>query len=198
MRTLTGMDEAKLLARLLRGDEEAFAAFVDEYYPRLYRFAYARVGRDADAAQDIVQRTFQKVVPKLDQFRGEAALFSWLCAFCRVEVCSFWRERNRQLFEPLEDSLEVRAALESLAMADDGPEAELQRKELARLVRVVLDTLPIRYGNALDWKYLRGWSTEEIADQLGLSQKAAESILTRARQAFRDGFEPVAGKWSSR
>ena len=51
-----------------------------------------------------------------------------------------------------------------------------------------LDHLPPRYGHALEWKYIEGLSVDEVARRLGLGYKAAESLLTRARQAFREGF----------
>ena len=50
---------------MLRGDEAAFDTFVDEYYPRLYRFAYRRMGGDQEAAQDVVQSTFATLIPKI-------------------------------------------------------------------------------------------------------------------------------------
>jgi RNA polymerase sigma-70 factor (ECF subfamily) len=53
---------------------------------------------------------------------------------------------------------------------------------------VVLDYLPRRYGQVLEWKYIEGLSVKEIADKLGIAPKAAESTLTRARNAFRDGI----------
>jgi DNA-directed RNA polymerase specialized sigma24 family protein len=55
-------------------------------------------------------------------------------------------------------------------------------------VHLVLDALPAHYANALEWKYLEELSVAEIAGRLGLGEKAAESLLTRARAAFRDAF----------
>lgn len=188
-------DDRALVRRLLRGDEAAFDLFVGEYYPRLYRFALPRVGSSPEVAQDVVQTTFEKVIPRLGSYRGEAALFTWMCSFCRFQIAAHFRQLGRGAPEVrlAEDAPEVRAALESLAALDDGPAELLEREELSRLVRVVLDQLPIRYGNALDWKYIQGLSVREIATRLGTSPKAAESLLTRARQAFRDGFSAVAG-----
>ncbi|MEZ5331245.1 MAG: sigma-70 family RNA polymerase sigma factor [Thermoanaerobaculia bacterium] len=71
------------------------------------------------------------------------------------------------------------------------PKKELRRSELARLVQVALDHLPPRYGDALEWKYIHGLSVKEIAPLLDVSPKAAESLLTRARIAFRDGFDSL-------
>ncbi len=82
-----------------------------------------------------------------------------------------------------------------MAATADDPATALERKELARLVRVALDYLPIRYGQALEWKYLAGLPVNEIARRLELSPKAAESLLTRARQAFRDDFGELLGGW---
>jgi DNA-directed RNA polymerase specialized sigma24 family protein len=88
----------------------------------------------------------------------------------------------------------MRGALESLAaIAGGGPEEEFRRKEVARLVQVTLDNLPYPYGDTLEWKYLQGHSVREIASRLRLTPKAAESLLTRARQAFREGFSTLLG-----
>ena len=188
-------EDRKLVARLVKGDERAFDFFVDQYYPRLFRFAYSRIGRDADAAQDVVQNTFANVIRKIGSYRGEAALFTWLCSFCRYEIAAFWRQKGRREpeIELIEDSPHSRAALETLGALPDGTGGRFEREELARMVWAVLDHLPVRYGNALQWKYIQGLSVREIASLLGASPKAAESVLTRARQAFRDGFAAVAG-----
>lgn len=192
----TYSEDRKLVRRLVRGDERAFDAFVEEYYPRLYRFAYSRVGRDGASAEDVVQSTFTNVIRKIGSYRGEAALFTWLCTFCRYEIAAFWRRKGQRgsEVELLEDSSETRAALETLGVLQENTVARFEKEELARLVWAVLDHLPIRHGNALQWKYIQGLSVREIASKLGVSAKAAESQLTRARQAFRDGFAAVVGE----
>ncbi len=191
----THREDRKLVDLLVKGDEGAFDFFVDEYYPRLYRFARSRLGRDADVAQDIVQNTFSKVIRKIGNYRGEAALFTWLCTFCRYEIAAHWRKQGKRApeVELVEDSPNARAALETLGALSGETFARFEREELARMVWAVLDHLPVRYGNALQWKYIQGLSVREIASRLGASPKAAESVLSRARQAFRDGFAAVAG-----
>lgn len=173
---------------MLAGEERAFAEFFDGYFSRLYRFALPRLGRDAGAAEDVVQAALCRAIPALKSWRGEAALFTWLCTFCRHEIGSHYRgsERRPQTAGPIEDVPEMPA-----------PDEE-RRNDVARLVHSTLDGLPDRYGDVLEWKYLLGLSVEEIAARLNVSPKAAESLLTRARQAFRDAFPASEGPGGTR
>ena len=180
-----------LVDQLLSGDDEAFEEFFQAYFPRLFRFAVVRLNYDKDAAEEVVQATMTRVIQKLGTYRGEASLFTWLCTFCRHEISAFYKKSQRQpsQIDLIEEIPEIRAALESLIdTTSDQPDDRLRRKEIGRLVRVTLDHLPPHYGDALEWKYIQGFSVREIATQLGVSPKAAESLLTRARQAFRDAF----------
>jgi RNA polymerase sigma-70 factor (ECF subfamily) len=189
------MSDLALTRRLLAGDESAFEEFFADYFPRLYRFARARLGGNEDAAEEVVQSVLIRAVDKLHTYRGEAALFTWLCTICRREIAT-WVERAGKAPEVslIDDHPEIRAALDTLSsFASRDPETELSRGEVSRLVQATLDHLPARYADALEWKYIQGLSVDEIADRLGLGYKAAESLLTRARQAFRDGFSLVAG-----
>lgn len=173
-----------LVARLLRGDEEAFTEFFDRNFAPLFRFALPRVA-DEDAAEEIVQTTLCRAVRKLATYRGEAALLTWLTTICRREIATYFERRSKvpPMLDLSDDLPEIRAALESL-----GAESEQQRREIARFVQLVLDRLPHRYGNALEWKYIDGLTVAEIAERLTLAPKAAESLLTRARAAFRDAW----------
>lgn len=188
--------ERDLVRRMLSGREEAFSEFFDGHFPRLYRFALARLNHDADAAEEVVQIVMCRAVSRIKSFRGEARLFTWLCTLCRHEIADWHRHRGRSEASRLpEDSPETRAVLESLAAGMGGsPEDEVHRKEVARLVQVALDALPHPYGDTLEWKYLQGHSVREIAARLHLSPKAAESLLTRARRAFREAFSALMGE----
>ena len=77
-------------------------------------------------------------------------------------------------------------------MGDDfSPETAQTQKEIGEFVRSTLQHLPGRYAQALEMKYVNGNSVNEIALELGLSEKAAESLLTRARKAFKEGFNTL-------
>ena len=189
-------DDSQLVRRMLAGEERAFTAFFEIYFPRVYRFALPRLGRNEDTAKDVVQATLIKAMRKLGDYRGDAALFTWLCQICRREIADHVRSHRRYSDKVvlIEDSDEVRAALESIeAPSGDDPLRRADAAELKRLVHAVLDRLPNRYGEALEWKYVEGRSVEEIGDRLGIGHTAAQSLLARARVAFRDGLEAVFG-----
>jgi RNA polymerase sigma-70 factor, ECF subfamily len=187
------VDDSRLLRRLLQGDEDAFQEFFDTHFPRLYRFALTRVA-DEDAAEDIVQATLIQAIRKLSTFRGEAALFTWLVTICRREISAWFERAGRRSTVSLEEDLpDVRARLEALANLGAGADEAVHRQEIARLVRVALDFLPARYGDVLEWKYIDEQSVADIAARLDLSPKAAESMLTRARHAFREAFAALTG-----
>src|SRR6185295_13253388 len=96
------MDDHALVRQMLAGDEAAFGEFFDTYFPRLFRFAVRRVAEDA--AEDVVQATLVQAIRKLGTWRGEAALFTWLCTLCRHEVSAFIRrERRGPELRPIDD-----------------------------------------------------------------------------------------------
>lgn len=188
--------ESELVRAMLAGEERAFNAFFETYFPRVHRFALPRLGGDAEAAREVVQATMIKAIRNLGGFRGEAALFSWICQICRHQIVDYLRanRRHSERVVLLDDSPEVRAALESIeAPQEDEPMHNYSNAETRRLVQSVLDRLPSRYGDVLEWKYLEGRSVEEIGERLGVGHTAAQSLLARARTAFREALETVFG-----
>ena len=190
------MESTELIAGMLKGDERAFTAFFDGYFPRVYRFALPRLGGDADATAEVVQATLVKAMRKLADFRNEASLFTWVCQICRHEVVDWLRAQRRHSDKVvlMEDSPELRAAVDAIAAPDtEEPANRYSAAETRRLVRSVLDRLRPRYGDALEMKYVEGLSVEEIGVELGIGTTATQSLLARARVAFRDALASVFG-----
>jgi RNA polymerase sigma-70 factor (ECF subfamily) len=185
-----------LIDRLRQGDERAFDAFLEEYAPRLYRFAVSRLGGDEEAAREAVQSTLVDVVRSLHTYRGEANFFTWLCSCCQRHIGGLQRRGARTRGWTSLDAgiLSVEEALEKLSLEGDGPAEAAEQKEIRELVHMTLDHLSRRHKSVLRWKYLEGISVREIASRMDVSPKAAESVLTRARNAFRQSFEEVAGR----
>ena len=188
------LDDKRLVKQLLAGDQRAFDRFFEENFARLYRFAIARLSDDPEGAREVVQITLTRAVRKLDTFRAESALFTWLCAICRNEVSDWLRRqgRYRDHIVLVEDFPEVQAAVDSFqAPLEDSPEQHYQREEAMRLIQVALDRLPAKYGNVLEWKYVEGHSVKEISARLNIGTEATQSLLARAKRAFADVYSSM-------
>lgn len=184
-----------LARRILEGDERAFRGLFDSFFPRLYRFALARLDGDHEAARDVVQQTFCKAIERLETYRGEAALYTWFCQICRNTLIDSRRALNREARTVvlLEDQPNLRAILEAfVAPATDQPDLGAWQQDVRRLVQATVDTLPDRYSEILELKYVDGLSVDDIARRLNVGAKAAESLLTRARNAFREAIMALA------
>lgn len=188
-------DDQQLIRRMLAGDERAFEAFFNAYFARVYRFALPRLNGDVEATQEVVQATLTKAMRKVADFRGESGLFTWICQICRHEVVDHIRAQRRSRHVVLiDDQPDLRMAIESVEAPEEYDLVKSYgRAEVGRLVRSVLDRLPANYGDALEWKYIEGHSVEVIGERLGIGATAAQSLLARARIAFREALEKVFG-----
>lgn len=182
---------------LLSGDQRAFRQFFDENYGRLYRFALPRLSNDANTAEELVLQSLSKALLAVESYRGEAQLFTWLCTILRNEITDWKRKQSRfnERIVLTEDFPGIKAAVESFhAPAADDPVHDFERTETVRLIKVALDRLPVKYGNALEWKYIEGHSAQEIANRLNIGLEATHSLLARARRAFTDVFGTLADR----
>jgi len=178
-------EDRDLAKRMAQGSDPAFRLFFDRYFPRVYRFCCGRL--DEQAAEEVTQTVLINAIRHIGSYRGEASLFTWLCRIARNEVSAHYRRRAARADElSIDDSDEVRAEVDALT-ADpvDDPDRALDQSRSQALVQVVLDHLPGEYGRVLEWKYVEGYSVEEIATRLAITTIAVQSMLARARGAFR-------------
>lgn len=184
--------DRELVRQLLRGHRRAFDHFFNDYFPRLYRFVLPRIEGDPAAAEDLCQHVLARAVRALASYRGEAALFTWICQIARNELSRYWERRKHEESAVLhiEDDADVRAMLESVAAPEsEQPESQRLRSEVARIIHVALDHLPQHYASALELKYIDGLSVQEVAEHLAQTVTATQSVLARARSALRDMLE---------
>jgi RNA polymerase sigma-70 factor (ECF subfamily) len=170
------------------GEQRAFDEFYRSNVPRLGAFIARRSGLDPASVEDIVQNTLIKAMRSLGSYRGEASLLTWLTQICRHELADATRKAARR---PAHVSLEepdqlLRLSLQLRLPPDQEPAAEVETELHRAAVIRTLNALPERYAVALEAKYGDGMSVDEIAAALGVTTIAAQSLLARAREAFRD------------
>ena len=182
--------EQDLVERMLAGEQRACNGFFAAYAPRLATFAMRRSRLPAASIEDVVQNSLVKALRNLHSFRAESALFTWLCQICRNELENQYQAAARQpACESLDSDPSIRGeVLELPAPAEGEPPNELGLEVHRRAIVTTLNRLPETYAYALEWKYSDGFSVQQIAQMLGLTSISAQSLLARARAAFKESW----------
>jgi RNA polymerase sigma-70 factor, ECF subfamily len=183
-----------LVTRMRAGEQRAFDEFFRASAPRLVAFVARRSSLDLATLEDIVQCALIKAVRNLASYRGEAALFTWLAEIGWRELADVHRKAARRPTHVSLDEPESIAHVEEQLRAPQNQEPIAQLSAASRRTEVmkVLQSLPPHYALALEAKYGDGMSVEAIARQIGLSGIATQSVLARARDAFRQRWLETA------
>lgn len=181
-------EELKLIKHLLKGERKAFDQFYSSYFPKVFRFCRLRVDNE-ESCQDIVQQTMIAAIRAIESYRGEAALFTWICQICRNEISAWYKKtgKKQQLTSSLDQNPELRAALESIPGGLNGGHFD-ELFDIRELVVASLDQLPDNYSIVLQLKYIEGLSVDDIAQRMSTTVIAVQSLLARARTAFKRAF----------
>jgi RNA polymerase sigma-70 factor, ECF subfamily len=169
------VDDQQLIGRVLAGDASAERALYDAHVDRVFRLVYRMAG-DLDRAQDYTQETFIRAFARLSEFRGEAALSTWLGSIAISIALNGLRKVRR-----LRDR-EV-ALDDAPPLSRTTPEAEPDLK--VRLAQAI-DDLPDGYRAVFVMHDVEGYTHEEIASSLGVHPGTSKAQLFRARARLRD------------
>ena len=152
---------------------QRFDRVVAEYHQDMYRYA-AWLSRDPAIAQDVVQEALLRAWKSLDKLRDEGSAKQWLLTIVRRENARFF-ERKRLETVDIDDLTPAQEALLGVA----------ENNELDDM-RTAIYELEDDYREPLVLQVLMGYSTNEIAEQMGLKQGAVLTRLHRARARLRD------------
>lgn len=183
--TLQMPTDAELLARLRARDPAAERQFYERHVDRVYRLILRMCGRP-ELAQEWTQDTFLRAFDRLDQFRGDAALGSWLHAIAvSVTLNGLRTHKRREAFAaPLEEATTVAAHA-----------AEASDPDLKTRLRAAIAALPEGTRRVFLMHDVEGFTHEEISDALGCAIGTSKSQLSRAREKLRSAlaaFSPRA------
>ena len=175
-------DEARLAVQAASGDTRAFSILMRRHKDGIYRFCRRYVG-DADDAYDLTQQTFVSAWSALGRYDPNRAFTTWLRAIALNKCRDHGRRTTvRRLIFGTRPSAET-ALIE---VASDAPSAETQVQDVQALQALdrALSTLPDALKTPLILTALDGLSTAEAAAVMGVSPKAVETRLYRARKAL--------------
>jgi RNA polymerase sigma-70 factor (ECF subfamily) len=144
---------------------------------------YVRVRGDRHLAEDIVS---ESVLALLKAVSAPACGIQSPSAWLRIVAVNKVRDHFRAVARV--QHLIDRAASVSSIQPEPAPSSREESNEQRLAVRRVMDDLPEQYRLVLEWKYIDQLSVRQIGDRLAITEKAAESILFRARREFREGL----------
>jgi RNA polymerase sigma-70 factor (ECF subfamily) len=174
----TTLSDGELATLSIAGRQAAFAEIVRRSQQPVFRLARACVG-EPDEALDLVQETFVAAHQALLRYDGQRAMKAWLSTIA-INKCRDWARKRavRRFFSfaaPIDHRAE--AVVDDQVAVDDGA---ADRQELDRVTGAI-STLPMNLKEALVLRTIEGLTQAETADVLGISQKAVETRLYRAR-----------------
>ena len=188
-----------LVARLHAGDPDALGDLADEFGGKIYQLAF-RYLRNREDAEEVTQDVLFKVYRKIDAFRGDAALSSWIyritfnTAMSRLRTARHQRaQADAQHFSLMTEEGRETPRLREVADYSDMADEHLLRAELRQRVFAAILALPAIYRGPVMLRDIQGMSTEEASAMLHVKDQTLKSRLHRGRMILRRQLADFAG-----
>ena len=188
--------DSALIERLQAGDDTAVAELARNYGAKMYQLAL-RYTRNKEDAEEVVQDVLLKVRDKIDAFRGDAALSSWIYRTTFNTAMSRLRSTKSARMHEVPD--------EPMGAHDESPSRTMEpadwsnlgdelvlRRQMRDALRVAVAELPAIYREPVILRDLRGFSTEEASRRLKVKDQTLKSRLHRGRLILRDRLSDFA------
>jgi RNA polymerase sigma-70 factor, ECF subfamily len=191
---LTGLDagaRSELLREAREGDRESLAKLIVPFAPGLYRTAL-RLTRNPADAEDARQEAFLRAVARLEQFSGTQSeskdeLQAWVSRIASNASIDVIRRRREGKILSLEDPSGAEESIgDRIADRDENPEARYARRETRRLLANAIAQLAPDLRQVCLLRDVLQYSTQEVADRLGVSAMAVRLRLFRAHRRLRE------------
>ena len=190
-------NECALVERLREHDEFALAELSALYGPKIFQLAF-RYMRNHEDAEEVVQDVLLKVFRKIELFRGDSALSSWIYRITFNTAMSRLR-RTKAARRAEVTELEIGTSLNDEAPSALDPadwshmaDEEVLRAQLRERVAVAVGELPAIYRKPVILRDLRGMSTEEASSELRVKDQTLKSRLHRGRRLLRERLADFA------
>ncbi len=177
-------DQRALVERARRGDASAHRALYDTHVERIYRLTFRLTGVE-HLAREVTQDTFVRAFSKMDEFRGESKFGTWLHTIAVSLSLNAIKRRKREQARsaPLDDAM---------AVGDNAPSSDPLLRE--KLMQAVND-LPEGCRAVFMMHDADGYTHQEIAAALGVTEGTSKAQLARARGKLRVALAQFAGEW---
>jgi RNA polymerase sigma factor (sigma-70 family) len=182
------MDDRSLAAQIAAGDHAAFELLMRRYNRRLYRLARAALRDEADA-KDALQEAYLRAFRSAGQFRGDAALSTWLSRLvlneCSARLRRASRRENIIPFVSIEPNMDV---ISEAAEPAEAPDALTARAQIRRVLEQKVEQLPEVFRLVFVLRSIEELSVEETAQTLAISPETVRSRHFRAKGILRESL----------
>lgn len=180
------MIDTELIARGQGGDARALSQIYEQLCVPIFRFVSYRVGTREDA-EDIAQETMLAAINNICSFRGDAKFINWCYEIAKRKIADHWRAQYKVDITEWEETLNLSTVQHH---EEDEKEAVAHTKSVDLKVAELLNGLPENYAAVLKLRFLKGYSLQETADELGISLSNAKVIQHRAIKKASVLFHP--------
>ncbi len=198
-------DDAQLVGALRAGDEATFARLVDEWSGSMLRVAQIYVSSRA-VAEEVVQDAWIGVLRGIDRFEGRSSLKTWIFRILANRAKTRGQRESRTLpFSAVaaadEAASEPSVEPERFFGTDSEtpfawaappvgwPEGQVESRETLEIIRMAIDSLPDAQREVIRLRDIAGWTPEEVAEALEITDGNQRVLLHRARSVVRSALE---------
>ncbi len=172
-------DDHSLIEKILAGDRQAFRWLIKRY-ERLIGHVVGRIVTTEEDREEVCQDVFLKIHDKLDTFRGDSKLSTWMVTIAYRTSLNFIERRKNETVS-LSDARDIAVAPSGLA--------DLEQRELRKSLEEAISRLPLPYRVAITLFHLEEHSYEEMCEITGLSPGTVKSNLFRGRKLLKELLE---------
>ena len=184
--------DAELVARVQRGDKQAFNLLVIKYQRKILRLL-SRMIRDPADLEDVAQEAFIKAYRALPQFRGESAFYTWLYRIAINTARNWLASAGKRPSAPNAiESEDGETFNETDSLSDiSTPGSMVASREIAETVNAAIEELPEDLRTAIVLREIEGMSYEDIAQTMACPIGTVRSRIFRAREAIAQRLRPI-------
>jgi RNA polymerase sigma-70 factor (ECF subfamily) len=181
-------DDRSLAARIAAGDHAAFELLMRRYNRRLYRLARAAL-RDESDAKDALQESYLRAFRSIAQYRGDAALATWLSRLVLNECTARLRRSSRRenIIPFVSVDLNM-AVISEAAEPAEAPDQLTARAQIRRVLEQKVEQLPEAFRVVFVLRSIEELSVEETAEALSIPPETVRSRHFRAKGMLRESL----------
>lgn len=159
---------------------KSFETLYEQYYDRVYCFLY-RLCADSTLAEDLTQETFLQAFTSFHRFRGDCEMFTWLASIGKHVYFKHLKKNKLQL-----DSANLDLVVHTYCNGCHDPEEHLQRKNVERAVRDIIEGIPKKYRDVVLLRVYAQLPFSQIALILDINENSAKVIYFRAKKMLME------------